>query len=135
MPTEKPFLAGNLRIRWLWLVFGWLLILFVVYQSLTPVPLELEFEQGDKISHVVAYLVLMIWFANLYHSLGQRVCLALGFLVLGITLEFLQHWTGYGSFEIADMAAGAVGIAIGWIAAPPRTPNFLSAAEKFWQAR
>ena len=127
-------MSGHLRFRRLWLSVGWALVALVVYLSLTPAPVELNIEQGDKLSHVLAYLALMAWFTNLYNVPAQRVVLAAGFVLLGIVLEFLQRWTGYRSFELVDMAAGTIGVAIGWALAPPRIPNFLSVAERIWCA-
>jgi VanZ family protein len=133
MVTRSLFLAGDLRVRRLWLVLGWILLAFVVYLSLAPAPIELPIEQGDKLSHTLAYLVLMSWFANLYESPAQRVGFALGFVLLGIGLEFIQRWVGYRSLELADMMAGAAGVALGWLLAPPRLPNYLVAAERHWR--
>ena len=87
-------------------------------------------EQGDKFSHVLAYCVPMSWFANLYGKLQERWLLAAGFIAMGIALEFVQRWTGFRSFEVADMVAGALGVAVGWVAAPPRLPNYLALAER-----
>ena len=67
----------------------------------------------------------MSWFANLYEVSAQRTRLAIGFIVLGISLEFVQRWTGFRSFEVGDMVASATGVGAGWIVAPPRTPNYL----------
>ena len=132
MGTRNVLLAGELKARPLWVALGWGLILLVVYLSLTPTPVDLPLEKGDKLSHVLAYLVLMWWFANLYPSAHHRICWAAGFVLLGIVLEFLQRWTGYRSFELADMVAGTLGVALGWILAPPRLPFYLGFAEKFW---
>lgn len=107
-----------------------MLVVLVTYLSLTPAPVEPEIEQGDKFLHILAYMVLMSWFANLYDIPAQRAGLAAGFVLLGISLEFFQQWTGYRSFELADMAAGAIGVAIGWALAPPRIPNYLGVAER-----
>jgi VanZ family protein len=134
MTTRDLFLAGDLRGRRLWLVLGWLFVLLVVYLSLTPARIELEIDQGDKFSHAIAYLVLMSWFANLYETPIQRVTIALGFIVMGITLEFAQGLVGYRSFEVTDMGANAAGVALGWLFAPPRTPNYLRIAERLWRA-
>lgn len=133
MTVADQSFAGNLRFRRLWVVVGWLLILLVVYLSLTPAPIDLDFKQGDKFSHALAYLVLMSWFMNLYENLTQRLGYALGFIVLAVGLEILQQWTGYRSFEVADMMASATGIALGAILSPPRIPNFLLIAERFWR--
>jgi len=131
--AANPPLSAHLRLRGLWVVVGWLLVLLVVYESLTPAPIRMDFEQGDKLGHALAYLILMSWFANLYEIPAQRIAFAVGFAFLGISLEFIQRWTGYRSFELADMAAGTVGVVIGWILAPPRTPNYLVVAEEFWR--
>jgi VanZ family protein len=32
---------------------------------------------------------------------------------MGIALEFAQRWLGYRSFEVADMVANTVGVALG----------------------
>jgi len=121
-----------LKARGLWLALGWGLVILVAYLSLAPAPPELPLEQGDKLSHVLAYIVLMSWFANLYES-PLRFRFALGFTFLAISLECLQQQTGYRTFEVTDMVAGAAGIAVGWILAPPRTPNYLSVVEKICQ--
>lgn len=134
MTTRDLFLAGDLRGRRLWLVLGWMLVLLVVYLSLTPARIELDIDQGDKLSHALAYLVLMSWFANLYEASIHRLSIAMGFIAMGITLEFVQGLVGFRSFEIADMGAGAVGVVFGWLLAPPRTANYLRLAERFWRA-
>jgi VanZ family protein len=116
-----------------WLVLGWMLVLLVVYLSLTPTPVTLTIHEGDKFTHGLAYLVLMSWFVNLYPGLSVRAGFAAGFTALGVTLEFVQLWTGYRSFEVADMIAGALGVAAGWATAPPRLPNYLALAERVWR--
>jgi len=110
-----------------------MLVLFVIYLSLTPTPVELAVEQGDKFGHVFAYAVLMSWFANLYEVSARRMQFAIGFIALGVTIEFVQRWIGYRTFEVADMAADAAGVAAGWFFAPPRIPNYLRVMEKLLQ--
>ena len=121
----------NSRPRKLWLIFGWLLVLLVIYLSLAPIAIEVPVDQGDKLGHVAAYAALMFWFANVYETLSTRQMLAIAFVALGVGLEFVQGWTGYRTFEVADMAADALGVAGGWALAPPRLPNFLQHIEKF----
>ena len=116
--------------RRLWSSLGWIQVLLVIYLSLMPGIEALPVEQGDKISHVLAYGVLMSWFANLYGELHERWLLAAGFIAMGIALEFVQRWTGFRTFEVADMMAGALGVAVGWVAAPPRLPNYLALLER-----
>ncbi|MBK8019774.1 MAG: hypothetical protein IPK20_25850 [Betaproteobacteria bacterium] len=44
-------------------------------------------------------------------------------VAMGIVLEFAQGLTGYRFMSLADMAANAAGVALGWFAAPPRLPD------------
>jgi len=133
MATRDSLLTVDLKARRLWLALGWLLVLLLVYLSLAPAPIELEIEQGDKYSHAVAYLVLMSWFSNLYETPKQRLRLATAFVAMGIALEVVQGLIAYRSFEIADMGAGAAGVMLGWILAPPRMLNILGFAERLWR--
>ncbi len=123
----------NSRARKLWLVIGWLLVLLVIYLSLVPIAIEVPVDEGDKFGHVAAYVVLMFWFSNCYETLNTRSRFAIGFVALGVGLEFVQGGTSYRTFEVADMAADAIGVALGWALAPPRLPNFLRSIEKFFQ--
>jgi VanZ family protein len=125
-----PSSARGTRIRQLWQLTGWGLVLLVIYLSVTPAPITAATALGDKLGHMLAYAVLMYWFASLYEAPGRRAALAVGLITMGIALEFVQHWTGYRLFEVADMAAGAAGVVAGWIVAPPRTPNGLRLIQK-----
>jgi VanZ family protein len=104
---------------------GWALVLAIVYLSLTPHPIEIQVEEGDKMGHLLAYGTLMLWFAQLYDTTKARCLLAVGCVALGVGLEFAQIFTDARSFELADMAADAAGAGIGWVLAPPRLFNFL----------
>ena len=108
-------------------------VVLVVYLSLTPDPVTFPTRVGDKLAHAFAYFVLMSWFANLYSRATVRAGFAAGFVALGVALEFVQLRTGLRLFEVTDMAVGALGVAGGWLAAPPRLPNYLSLAEKVWR--
>lgn len=130
--TKSIFIFFRHRVRHFWLLLGWLLVLLVVFLSLTPAPVSLPIREGDKFLHALAYFVLMSWFANLYPRMSVRGGFAAGFIALGVILEFVQLLSGYRSFELTDAAAGAFGVAAGWIAAPPRLPNYLSLAERIW---
>ena len=105
-------------------------MLLVIYLSLTPNPPSIPGEAGDKIGHVVAYATLMMWFGQLYAGFRLRLQLAVAFAALGIALEFVQGYTGYRTFEVADMAADLLGVAVGWLIAPPRTLNVLTRLDK-----
>jgi len=118
-------------LRWVnvWLATGWCLIAAVIYLSLTPAPPKMDMPAGDKTGHVLTYTVLMFWFIQIYYARRSRVLIALGFVLLGISLEFLQGLGGERQFEVADMIANTAGVMIGWISGPPRTGNLLSGVE------
>jgi VanZ family protein len=101
----------------LWLALGWLGVLAILWLSLTPSPPQIDIEQGDKLAHALAYAALMFWFCQLHGSRRARTGFALGFVALGIAIEFMQRATGYRSFELWDMAADAAGVLIGWLIA------------------
>lgn len=122
--------AAGVRVRWLWLAAGWTLVGLVVVLSLAPIRVDAGVEYGDKLHHLAAYCILMIWFASLYATLRGRLRFAIGFVAMGIALEFMQGWIGYRDFEVADMLANSAGVAAGWVLAPPRLPNFLLVFER-----
>lgn len=104
----------GLRLRALWLALGWLIAAAIVWVSLTPSPPKIELEGGDKLGHMASYLLLMFWFCQIYLRRGARLGYAIGFALMGVTLEFAQGALGSRSFETADMLANAAGVALGW---------------------
>ncbi|MDD5329372.1 MAG: VanZ family protein [Sulfuricella sp.] len=106
------------------------MIIAIVYFSLTPTPPEIDVTEGDKLGHLAAYGLAMLWFAQLYTERWPRRWLALGLVALGVALEYAQDATGYRTFDVADMLADAAGVALGWLAAPPRLPNLLALAKR-----
>ena len=93
---------------------GWGLVAAIWWLSLTPRPPQIDVDQGDKIGHLLAYGALMLWFCLLYPRTKTRLGYAAGFIAMGIAIEFVQGWTGYRSFEVADMVADALGVFAGW---------------------
>lgn len=122
--------AARSLLRWrpLWLVLGGLLVATVVLLSVVRLPVTLPPAQADKSGHVLAYAVLMFWYGQLYARRGHRLVIAAGLFLLGCGLEVVQQAVGR-DFEYADMFADAVGILLGWLASPPRTPHLLSYIE------
>lgn len=118
------------KITGYWQAAGWLGVGLIIFLSLTPAPPQIDIENGDKLGHLAAYGLVTLWFAQPYTGLRQRIWLAIGMVALGIAMEYAQRATGYRTFEVADMVADALGVAIGWLAAPPRLPNLLPWVEK-----
>ena len=115
-----------------WWAIGWFGVALVIYLSLIPEPPSIDIAGGDKLEHIAAYAVLMFWFAHLGASLRDRWVTAIALVRLGVVIEFAQRATGYRDFEIADMVAGAIGVSIGWLAAPPRLPDLLASPVASW---
>lgn len=109
----------------LWLSLGWLLIVLTVFLSLMPsLPQVMDFNQGDKLEHLLAYTILMLWFAQIFkRRLHLRV--GLGFIAMGISLELLQGLSGYRAFEYSDILANTTGVFFGWLLAKTRMANCL----------
>jgi VanZ family protein len=93
---------------------GWAWAAAIVWLSLTPSAPQIDVEHGDKLGHFAAYGLLMFWFAQLYRV---RVFYAIGFIAMGVALEFLQGELGYRESELFDMYANAIGVLLGWAAA------------------
>jgi VanZ family protein len=125
--------AAPLRFLRLWQTVGVLLIGFVVYLSLAPYPIEVPVQHGDKYGHILAYATLMYWYAQIYPGQRTRMAWAATFVAMGIGLEFLQRLTDYRAFETADMLADALGVGVGWLGAPPRSPHALRYIEARWR--
>ena len=111
----------SLRFRPLWLAVGWALVGSILWLSLVPHPPEpFEFRFADKVEHFAAYLVLMGWFVQLYARASVRRGYALGFLAMGVAIEFLQAPEPTRAFEWTDMLADGLGIGAALVLA--RTP-------------
>ena len=93
---------------------GWAYAAAIVFLSLTPKPPDPGFEHGDKLGHLLAYGLLMFWFCYLYRYRYTQLAYGIGWIALGIALEFAQGATGTRSFEVADMAADSLGVLLGW---------------------
>lgn len=110
MTASSP---SSLSYRVLWVPIGWLLVALVVWGTLTPSPPEALVVEADKLGHVLAYLVLALWFGGLYSG-AVRGAYALALAAMGVGLEFLQDAGGVRQFELADMVANGLGVVSGW---------------------
>jgi VanZ family protein len=124
MRAETPTNPTS-RLRRLWLGAGILWVVLVFYLSLRSQPPEPPPQGLDKFEHLLAYGVLMFWFAHLEPMRSGRRRLALGLAGMGIAIECLQGLIGHRQFAIADMVANGAGVLAGWLAAPPRMPDVL----------
>lgn len=119
-------------IRRLWLGVGAVLVAAICVLSLMPESPEQEAtrpEGTDKVEHVLAYGLLMFWFAHLEPEKQGRIRLAVGITGMGVALECLQGLIGHREFSAADLAANGLGVAVGWLVSPPRGPDVLRLLE------
>lgn len=115
-----------------WSVIGWGLVGLVVYLSLTSEPVVLtDIDHSDKIGHLVAYFVLMIWFAQLYVR-DRHVWILVAVVGLGAALEAIQGQTGFRTFDYADMTANGLGALGAWLLAKTPCSLLIKRLEGFW---
>jgi VanZ family protein len=126
----SPMPVQSTTVRRVWRAIGIGLVVLVIWLSLTPQPIEIPVEHGGKLGHVAAYATLMFWFAQLDTRYRMHLAYAIGFVLLGVALEFAQRLTDYRTFEVADMGADAVGVLCGWVASPPRGPDVIGFVER-----
>lgn len=108
-------MSASLRLQRLWWVLGGLLLLSIAALSLLPIAgPDLGLPQGDKGQHALAYLVLTLYFGQIlgadWHS---RFGLVLGLFGYGMAIELAQSFTPARQAELADLAANALGMAMG----------------------
>lgn len=109
-----PVSSGrDYRYRKLWLALGWLGVAAVLVLSLVPLSGDLP-AGSDKLSHFAVYGALTFWFGMLHPGWRRQAVVALGFVAMGVCIEFLQGLTSYRSYEVADMVTNTIGVAIGW---------------------
>lgn len=77
----------------------------------------MDITAGDKLGHLLAYGLLMFWFAQVYFSTKARAAHAALFLAMGIGLEVLQGMSGTRQYDVVDMLANTAGVGCGWMAA------------------
>lgn len=120
-----------LRFKPLWLFIGLLLVAAVIFLSLTAsFPPQLIIDDDLKLNHVLAYAVLMAYFAQLVISSRAAWFIAALFIIMGIILEYLQGQTGYRTFSYYDMLAGYVGVSFGFIVSKTPLKNSLAYIDK-----
>jgi len=111
--------ASNIAARrWkAWFATGIAFIGLVIYLSLTSHPIVLTSFHGVKLGHFIAYCWLMLWFAQIYPSWGRRIAWGVGFVLMGVALEYLQGATHYRHFGYSDMVDNAYGVIAGSVLA------------------
>jgi|SRR5690606_38003449 len=101
------------KYRVVYLSLGWMMIGGVCLLSLLPLSLPQNgLPSSDKLGHYLAYFSLTFWFLHLYKS---QLLVVLGFMLMGLMIEFIQPLTGYRYFELADILANGAGVLSAWL--------------------
>ena len=115
-----------LRFSPLWLTLGWLLIALLIYVSVMASPPEVpHFSGGDKLTHLLAYAVVMLWFGLIFLPGRTYLILGFGFIMMGFALEIIQGAIGYRSMEVLDMVSNTLGVLLGGLLANTRLSALL----------
>ena len=125
------------KFRRLWQLVGILLVASIVTLSLMHKPPAVlpPIKFGDKFGHMIAYLVLMGWYVQLFHVRIQRWILMLTFIGMGVGIEFLQGLGGVRYFEWADALANTTGVVLAYLLANTGFQYWLYRFEKRFLAR
>jgi VanZ family protein len=117
----------------LWLVSGWILVIFSIIANLVPSH-DLPKLGGisDKLEHFVGYLVLALWFAGIYPK-SRYPLIGFALLVMGISIEALQGAMHLGrEADLRDVYANTVGtvcgltLALAWLGGWAQRVEFLT---------
>jgi len=121
----------TLRFTKLWLSIGWSLVITIIVLSLMPPgPITLDVPYSDKFQHILAYFVLMGWFAQIYHAPTIRLRMMARFILLGIALEILQGIGGLRTSDWTDVVANSVGVVLAWQLTKTQLSNLLAMFER-----
>lgn len=99
------------RIRALWRIATWVSVAIVCALSLLPSDKDVDVDFAEGAQHFVAYLVLGIAAAAAYPA--NRLGWAAALIVLGGSLEILQHLSPGRAPSWWDFASGAAGALLG----------------------
>ena len=104
-------------LRRLWIVAIVVLVIAIIYSSLTPRPVVSSESFSDKMAHFLAYFTLALLGSGIA-SPARLWRTMLRCFLLGATLEAAQALlTEHRVADVADLAANAAGIAMAWLIA------------------
>lgn len=119
-----------------WVTLGAALMAAVAALALLPAARQLNamalaLPQGDKLLHVLAFAMLMGWWGNLYHRARQRLGVAAACLVFGLLIECAQWPHDPEDASVWDLAADALGLALGALLLRTPLAGVLARAERW----
>ncbi|ATH09134.1 hypothetical protein BIY24_14635 [Halobacteriovorax marinus] len=103
----------SLKLIKFWTILGLIYVVAIFYLCLKrSEPSIPPFEHFDKILHFSAYFTLTSYFTQITKLKNLRA-LILIFFIMGVTIEVLQYFSGYRSFEMLDILANTLGVLAG----------------------
>ncbi len=103
MQNRVKFIFKNL----IGLIYITAIFYFSLRQSNSgPIP----FQHFDKIIHFFAYATLGLYYQSIIKNNFITIII---FIVMGISIEILQFFSGYRYFEILDIMANSLGVITG----------------------
>ena len=125
--------ASALRFGLVWQAVGWAMVALVIWLSLTPHPPQPPaLLSWDKADHLLAYAALMFWYAQ---SFARHWRWPLFLCLLGFALEVLQGLSAFRTFDLYDMVANLLGVALGLVLAMTPLGNMLTVVDRLLAAR
>ncbi len=121
----------DLRYRRVWLLCGLLMVVAVLLGSLLPRVPTLDFQDSDKVNHLVAYIAMTAWFTALVQR-RRYWLIATGLVLLGIGVEVAQASMNLGrDGDWRDVVANCIGIAAGLALALSSRESWLARLERW----
>ncbi|MEJ1965138.1 MAG: VanZ family protein [Gammaproteobacteria bacterium] len=110
----KEIEPPKLRLKWMWWLIGWLLILGTINESLQRKVWKIaEILPSDKAMHFSGYCILALWFAGVARR-SRYLVVGLALIALGGSLEILQGVMHEGrTADWLDFLANSAGIVTG----------------------
>jgi VanZ family protein len=131
----KPILQPGLRFSRTWFAVGVLIAIAIAVVSLMPPSKLPDLRVSDKFEHALSYFLLAFWFASVIVRRDYLV-LVLSLLAFGGAIELVQDWMKLGrQADVLDLAADAVGIALGVALAATPLGRWAQWLERGWGAR
>jgi hypothetical protein len=117
--------------RWWW-AGGWLIAAGVVIGSLLPGSGVPDLGVSDKVQHVLAYVLLTLWFAGLLPRSRYGV-MGLALVGFGVFIEFAQHFLQYDrEGDLYDVLANVLGVSCGLALAYRGLSGWMQRIERYF---
>ncbi|MCF6300313.1 MAG: VanZ family protein [Proteobacteria bacterium] len=98
------------------LAIGWGMVVGIVVLSLINISGHMpDIKHSDKLGHLLAYFSISYWFLHLYPRKTTQVFYALGFVIMGSLMEYLQSMTSYRSMDYYDFLMNTAGVIVALI--------------------